>query len=189
MPRPSDPPLYVDTEVDSGSNNQHFIFGPTPKTHLPPLDRNRSRSRPSSSRPSSARPRSARPGSAGGARGAGGDREGDGRVEVKTHTRRRVLCALLVLAAVLGGLTPSALKAWREHSRTPAVDARAVYVEAGLQFTAGLTVTPTRPLRPLRLALPRERGGVWAGGRVHTPSRVPHPWGATSCERGRRGKS
>ena len=28
---------------------------------------------------------------------------------------------------------------------------------------------------------PRDGEGVgWAGGRVHTPSRVPHPWGATS---------
>jgi hypothetical protein len=25
------------------------------------------------------------------------------------------------------------------------------------------------------------RGGDWAGVRFHTPSRVPHPWGATSC--------
>jgi hypothetical protein len=24
-------------------------------------------------------------------------------------------------------------------------------------------------------------GGVWAGGRFHTPSRVPHPWGGASC--------
>jgi hypothetical protein len=28
---------------------------------------------------------------------------------------------------------------------------------------------------------PREGGGDWAGVRVHTLSRVPHPWGATSC--------
>ena len=28
---------------------------------------------------------------------------------------------------------------------------------------------------------PRDGEGVgWAGVRVHTPSRVPHPWGATS---------
>jgi hypothetical protein len=25
------------------------------------------------------------------------------------------------------------------------------------------------------------RGSVWAGGRDHTPSRVPQRWGTTSC--------
>jgi hypothetical protein len=28
---------------------------------------------------------------------------------------------------------------------------------------------------------PLVRGFAWAGGRVHTPSRVPQQWGATSC--------
>jgi hypothetical protein len=28
---------------------------------------------------------------------------------------------------------------------------------------------------------PRKEGGDWAGLRVHTPSWIPHPWGATSC--------
>jgi hypothetical protein len=28
---------------------------------------------------------------------------------------------------------------------------------------------------------PLARGSAWAGGRVHTPSRVPQRWGTTSC--------
>jgi hypothetical protein len=37
---------------------------------------------------------------------------------------------------------------------------------------------------PLRLALLLARGDVWPGWacRVHTPSRVPHLWGATSLQ-------
>jgi hypothetical protein len=139
MPRPNSG-RHEETHEEAlptwASTTPYFIFGqPPPKTHLPPLER------PSSGRLASARPGSARPGS------AGEDLEGavDGRVQVKTHWRRRLLAILLLLAAVGGGLTPTSIQLYRKSRHAPSVDSRAVYVEAALQWTVGLSVSAVKP--------------------------------------------
>jgi hypothetical protein len=153
MPRPNSG-RHEETHEDAlptwASATPHFIFGqPPPKTHLPPLER--------PSRLASSQPGSARPGSV----GAGEDLEGavDGRVQVKTHWRRRLLAILLLLGAVGGGLTPTSIQLYRKSRRAPSVDSRAVYVEAALQWTVGLSVSAAMRSNPELLGRRKVEGG------------------------------